>query len=151
MKTTFALLSTVFVCGTLLFSSCKKKDDPAPSDNRTGTEKIAGHAYKITDATTSYNGSTFNVYSSLPACQKDNTSTFNANLTTTDDEGATKCNSGDPQTTSGVWALSNSDSQLLWDGETYTVLQNDGSILKLKQVTTSGSTTYESVFTMTKI
>lgn len=51
----------------------------------------------------------------IDACYKDNTATFVANGTGTSDEGASKCNSGDPQSTSFNWAFSNNETVLQVD------------------------------------
>ena len=48
----------------------------------------------------------------IQACQKDNLLTFSANLTGILDEGGTKCNPGDPQSTPFTWSLANNETLL---------------------------------------
>lgn len=48
----------------------------------------------------------------LKPCQKDDIFTFNKDSTGTIDEGASKCNVGDPQTTPLFWDLTGSDKVL---------------------------------------
>ncbi|MDO6433861.1 hypothetical protein Q4E93_24860 [Flavitalea sp. BT771] len=50
---------------------------------------------------------------SLEACFKDNTYLFNKDSTVVMDEGATKCNSADPQTATYSWSLTNSNPPVL--------------------------------------
>lgn len=99
-KYVFALLSIGFI-----IFGCKKDDD-----NNSGDEKMK----LITSATWKYdtigidgdkNGT---IDQALPPgfidnCDKDNTITFKSDSTGTLNEGATKCNSSDPQTTSFKW------------------------------------------------
>jgi hypothetical protein len=51
-------------------------------------------------------------YAGLATCQRDNFETFSTNLTTTFDEGATKCSSSDPQTKQGTWSFNTGETQL---------------------------------------
>ena len=55
---------------------------------------------------------TTDISASLQTCQKDNILTFAAAGTGTNDEGATKCNAGDPQTTPFTWNFAASETQL---------------------------------------
>ena len=48
----------------------------------------------------------------IPACQKDNIITFQATGIGNLDEGATKCNSGDPQSVNFNWTLTDSGTKL---------------------------------------
>jgi hypothetical protein len=128
-------------------SGCKKDDDPS------NTDKLTGKAWKVksitVDPAISFGGTLItDIFSQLDDCDKDNTSTFNADKTYLDDEGATKCNPLDPQTTSGTWAF-NSDETVLTQDNTisYTILQNDGNILKLKYSEEIGGVNY--TFTLT--
>ena len=50
---------------------------------------------------------------SLEPCFKDNTYVFNKDSTVDMDEGATKCNAADPQTSSYGWTISNSNPPVL--------------------------------------
>jgi hypothetical protein len=48
----------------------------------------------------------------VQACQKDNIADFHINGTCTLDEGLTKCNAGDPQTSAITWALQTNETML---------------------------------------
>jgi len=50
---------------------------------------------------------------SLEPCFKDNTYVFNKDSTVVMDEGATKCDAGDPQTSSYSWTITNGNPPVL--------------------------------------
>lgn len=54
----------------------------------------------------------YDITSTLLPCQLDNTYTFKSDGTGTTDEGATKCNSTDPQTTPFTWVFKNNGTVL---------------------------------------
>ena len=116
----------IAVVAIFAFYACKK-------DTATKTDLLTQHSWKQTGFT--FNG--VSLYDSLDACDKDNIFTFSTNFTYKQDEGATKCNSTDPQTIeSGNWAFTNSESKLstVPTGGTPTVsdiLQLDENTLKL--------------------
>lgn len=78
---------------------------------------------------------------SFEACSKDDTYLFKTDNTGVFDEGATKCDPTDPQTGSFAWQLLNGDKQLVFDGETYTILSiNDNNLKIYYEFTLGGST-----------
>jgi hypothetical protein len=97
----------------LILSSCKKD-----SDSPKGASAIlTSGKWQITASTSVFNiagaPQTVDIFSSLPSCTQDNYYIFNSDGTGTTDEGATKCDDSDPQTTSnGNWQLLNNDTQL---------------------------------------
>ena len=99
------LLSFSLLCFTILiFSNCNKNDNPPPSNS----DYITKAAWKFDKATA---GGT-DVSAFINSCYKDNTMIFVANGNGTFDEGASKCNSGDPQTTNFTWNFTNNGSTL---------------------------------------
>ncbi|MCY7310903.1 MAG: hypothetical protein LH619_09000, partial [Chitinophagaceae bacterium] len=48
----------------------------------------------------------------IPACQKDNITSFIAGGSGSGDEGATKCNAADPQTVSFTWSFQSGETML---------------------------------------
>lgn len=139
-----ALLPFVFSC---------KKDEPAPSN----TAKLTGKNWKMTAYTISPGilGQT-NLYAGMSACEKDDFTTYNTNGTSVDDEGATKCNSSDPQTTSGTWSWGANETTLIVkeNGSStavvVNVLQNDGTTLKVSGQETVNNVVYTFTQTFTK-
>lgn len=72
----------------------------------------------------------------LKACELDNTLTFKQNDTTTTktgvfDEGALKCDSGDPQSIDFGWELKNGDSTINFSGNLPGELKGDVNIITL--------------------
>lgn len=133
-------LITLFVTTTfvLFFSSCNKNDSPPP----TNTDYIIRAAWKFDKATSGG----FDVSGTINACYKDNIMTFQANGNGVLDEGATKCNSGDPQTTNFTWNFTNNATTLnisatLFAGQTgsLTVLTLNETQMVLEATTSSGN------------
>ena len=107
---TFGLLSLVLIIG---LSACKKDEStPATPASKTPTEYLTAGFWKTTamtiDPGINFNGTVItDFYAQMPACSKDDITRFNTNGTITDDEGATKCDANDPQTTNdGTWVMS---------------------------------------------
>ncbi|MCF8364949.1 MAG: lipocalin family protein [Bacteroidales bacterium] len=128
-------LFTAFVLATSV--SCKKDEDDSP---QTKTDQITGKNFVVTAMLISpaveYNGIEISdFYSIMPSCTKDDITIFNTNGTATFDEGATKCDAGDPQTTSGTWAFLENETRLsvTSDGETevYNIVELSESKLKI--------------------
>lgn len=99
---------------TIAFTACKKDDktDNSPSGKLTKDQwKLAKVVVTIPLIGES------DVYATLQPCEKDNNTLFVKDGSITLDEGATKCNSGDPQTVpnSGTWALNANDTKLNLD------------------------------------
>lgn len=113
------LLTLAVAAFSLSLVSCKKDDDP------TKKEMLTGKNWKVTawtiDPALPVIGSNF--YNQLEACTKDDLTSFSADGKATFDEGATKCNVSDPQTTTGTWALSTDEKTLsvTSDGETTSI------------------------------
>ncbi len=142
---------------TLLFASCKKNDD-----NVSRKDTLTNGKWRITAATTTISTSgvsnTTDEYATYDACEKDDVTIFRTDMHLIDDAGAVKCNSSDPQQTdSGIWALSENDTKIIFTGSgvvlTFNIDQIDGNTLKLSyssSQTTSGitvTTTSSSTFT----
>jgi hypothetical protein len=107
MKKHLTFLAAILVIITFFFTSCGKDDNPAVT--KTKTELLISGNWKFKSAfagTTDYSGF-------LQACQKDNIITFAAAGTGTADEGATKCNAGDPQTVSFTWNFQTNETKLI--------------------------------------
>lgn len=102
----------------LAVAGCGKKSDPTPAANPVSakTALLTASKWRITaiTSTTTFFGQTVtgDSYTSLSACQRDNFETFSTNLTTTYDEGATKCSGTDPQTKQGTWSFNTAETEL---------------------------------------
>jgi len=163
MKTSSRLttLCLTLITGSILFlTNCKKdtKDpDPTPVvSTQTNTERLTGKNFKMTAATIdpSILGVT-DYYSQLPDCQKDDLIRFDTPNIFKSDEGATKCNTNDVQTKTGTWVWSTDETIITVtrsgeDPQSWTVLINDGTTLKVKYTEKINATNYTLTATFVK-
>lgn len=104
MKKLFFCLGTLAALG-----ACKKDSDTTPASTASRTDLLTAKAWQISNVALTVNGISLPSSQFITACQLDNSFKFNTDKTLVVDEGATKCNATDPQTTSGTWAFSNTD------------------------------------------
>lgn len=135
MKNYFKIISIIIISGLVVFTSCKKdNEENTPSDYLTsGTWKVTGttinpgiefNGIVITDI--------YNLF--IEDCTKDDLITFEADGTLIEDEGPTKCDPDDPQTTNdGKWSISE-------DGKTMTLTYPDDDPQVANVVSISEST-----------
>jgi len=110
MKTNISLCSAFVLISALFFSSCSKKSDPTPPKDQLLT---AAKGWKLTDAKVTVSGITQSIFSAIPACVVDNITFYKSTGDYLEDEGATKCDSADPQTLeSGTWKF-NTDKTII--------------------------------------
>ncbi len=138
-KSIFAILLLV----SLYFPSCKKSSDNTTS--KSNTELLTQSSWKFDNAKVS--GVDVSAY--LQPCQKDNILIFAATGGTGSlDEGATRCNLNDPQTTTFTWNFASNEtvlhvSTVLFTGGSsdFTIVTLSDTQLVLSQnITVSGST-----------
>ena len=128
-KLSFTLAALVAL--TLSLSSCKKDaDSPAPVvTKKTKTELLTAGSWVMTGMKTN----SVDLFPFLPNCQKDNFFTFKANGTYIDDEGKTKCDLGDPQTSTGSWKFIANETKIVLDGlDTSTIESLNGEAMVIK-------------------
>jgi len=106
MKNRFALWMISLFALTVILPACGKDDDDPPA--KTKTELLATGSWKFSTATSMGT----DVSSQIPACIRDNTYTFAAAGTGTLNEGATKCNGADPQTSNFTWNFATNETIL---------------------------------------
>lgn len=120
------------LASAFLVASCSKDDDNNNGGGGTpavtNTSKLCNKDWKIEavrvggfDVTTQF----------LQPCQLDNLTRFLTDGTVNNDEGPTKCDPADPQTSSGTWAFADNETKLVLDGDTANLLVNSGSVLKI--------------------
>ncbi|RZK14168.1 MAG: hypothetical protein EOO56_25510 [Hymenobacter sp.] len=103
----------LFVLGAIAaLGACKKDSETAPATG-SRTDLLTAKPWQATTVNISLSGIPIPSGQFISACQLDNTYKFNADKTLVIDEGATKCNTTDPQTTSGTWAFANTDQTKL--------------------------------------
>ena len=128
-KFVFALLSI----GLIIFSC--NKDDDKKDDGTAKMQLITSAAWKYDTAAidADKNGTPDQA---LPAgyienCDKDNTITFKSDSTGTLNEGATKCNTGDPQTTSFKWWFKDNGAVLYSPDPIFGGFSGDAKVIEL--------------------
>src|SRR4051794_40010009 len=92
------------------FVSCDKNDDPPQGPSK--TDMVTSAAWKYDNGGADSNGDgtidfTFEQTGVVQPCRLDNTALFKADGTGVTDEGATKCNTTDPQTAAFNWNFLN--------------------------------------------
>jgi hypothetical protein len=120
-------IATISLAFTLFISSCGKDDNPAPA--KTNTELLTQNTWRFSTAT----ASGIDISSQIPTCQKDNVYTFTTAGTGTADEGATKCNAGDPQSNPFTWNFASMESVLHISTTLFTGGSNDLNIVTLSE------------------
>lgn len=94
-------------------ASCKESEDDSTPTAKTKTELITSGSWMVSDML--INGTSFLAF--MEPCEKDNFMTFKTNGTFITDEGATKCDAADPQTTTDNWSFSSDEKKVTIDGD----------------------------------
>jgi hypothetical protein len=98
----------VLLLACAFFMACKKDSDNNSNTGKTKTELITSSTWKFDNAKIG----TTDISGFFDDCEKDNTVTFVSNGTGTADEGATKCDDSDPQTTPFNWNFENNETSI---------------------------------------
>lgn len=141
MKKQFLALSVTILLLAPIFTNCKKS---STTPGKTKTEMISQSSWKFDNA--KVGGS--DVSALLQTCQKDNILVFVSTGTGTVDEGTTKCNSGDQQTTPFTWNFQSNETILHVSTIFFTGGSSDFTIVSLSEtqfvlsqnITVSGTT-----------
>jgi len=124
MKKIILKTIAVIILFSSLFVACKKS-----SHVKTRTELLTQNTWKFSSATV--NG--MDASSNLQACQKDNVYTFISAGTGNEDEGPSKCNSGDPQTIPFTWNFTTNETVLHVSTSFFSGASNDFTIMTLSE------------------
>ena len=124
-------LLKLFVFGLTLtaFTACNKDDDNGTP--KTKSELLTQAAWKYQKAGFDGNGDNQIDVEAAEDCSKDDLLTFAVGGTGTLDEGATKCDVDDPQSTPITWQFKNNETELDYDGEVAKIISLDANLLKL--------------------
>lgn len=112
----------IIVFFTLTLNSCKKEETPV----KTKTELICNGNWIAKSFTVNPGIDVGGVvitdwYTQLDACDKDDYDKFESNGLGVTNEGATKCNSADPQTSAFTWSFKNNETVLTYDSNNYDI------------------------------
>ena len=125
------------------YSACKK----GATSTKTKTQLITEQSWTLVSYRYNFNsGAWTDGYATIPNCQKDNKLSFLSNFEYKLDEGATKCNSSDPQIfQQGSWSLLSNETKLSssYNGTTRVVdiVELDNTSLKTSRKDTVGTNT----------
>jgi hypothetical protein len=144
LRYTFIIILCVFCLGLIGCNEDSSSDQATVSNEVTNADLILG-TWQMRAATVDP-GFDFGTgtpitdfYVLMDDCVKDDAFIYTSNRTFTVDEGATKCNSADPQTTEGTYQLSD-------DGNTITQIRNGETevitITSLDESQMTGETIY---------
>jgi hypothetical protein len=142
-------LTIAITAAVILFMSSCKKTAETEEDQ---TAMLMNKDWKVVASIVNpaYYGVT-DLYAVSPSCWKDNTSRFNPNNVFIAEEGPTKCNASDPQTTVGTWSYNTSTKRLIFDGpdhEELDVIELTSSLLKGSMKDTSAGIVYTYTITL---
>jgi hypothetical protein len=134
MKNTLILLA----CSIFLFS-CEKDDDDTPAEP-TKTELMTKASWKYDNAgvDADRNGTIdFPAGTMLQACLTDNILTLSANGTGNVDEGPTKCDAAQPQTSALTWNFTSNETMINLSGGGIVGISGQAKILALSSTALS--------------
>jgi len=123
-NSTWILASLAF--SMLLLSSCDKKSTTPP---KTKTQLLTQASWKFKSATVSGADAS----SLIQACQKDNILIFISGGTGNVNEGASKCNSGDPDTVPFTWSFNSGETVITVSIQLFSGGSNDLTLSKLTE------------------
>jgi hypothetical protein len=121
------------VLTSVALTSCKKDKD----NEKTNTEKIAAAPWKYdkAEAVVDRDGTgDFPVPDSqVEICERDNTITFAANGSGTIDEGAIKCDPGDPQSMPFSWSFKDGEKIISFPTAIVTGVDGDVKVISISE------------------
>jgi hypothetical protein len=133
---TLLLLTVVSVT----FQHCKKEDQQ-PEQTKTDLLTASAWVHESSGVDVDKNG-TIELSleaAGVPQCQLNNVLTFRNDNTAVADEGATKCNAADPQTTQFNWQFADNETALTFSGNVFTQLNGKFAIRTLNATSLSMS------------
>ena len=147
MKAINKITSALLVLGLGITVVSCKKETPTPTPAPTKTELITGGNWMLT----SYVMDNVEYYDQIASCQQDNLTIFNTNNTVTIDEGLTKCDPLDPQTSyGGAWSFNATETLITLDCSEYELEILNSTTLKIKNTVVNGGMTSISTIIFTK-
>ncbi len=150
----FNILTLIF----LIFSvfACSKNNSGSTGTTKSNTILLTQSAWKIQTVAIDTNKdgkADLDATASIQTCQLDNVYTFKADSTGQMDEGATKCNSSDPQTVAYTWTFKNNQTTLsgtfsFTNGDATIVSMNDNNLVVTYDDNLGTTTTYHIIATL---
>lgn len=138
------------------FTGCKKDDDEEPKP-KTKSELLTGPNWRVSAITNKIGANPpTDLYARQPSCSKDDFYKFTPEKIFRLDEGATKCNTSNPQTTENAWDITADGGILLLferkgstEANLYEVVELSDTKLTIRQSDISGGQTEQFDITFT--
>ena len=124
------IISLAFIIMTALFS-CKKEDTKPV----TKTDYLTSGTWAVTDVVSDDDGDgTYETHDfpDFVACYTDNIYTFHSDGKWEMNEGASKCDPGDPQSDTALWQLINNEKDIILGVDTYSIVELSNTKLQVK-------------------
>ena len=125
------LLTAIWIC--IISIGCNKDDDVTAASKK---DLLTAGSWKLTAVVSDDDGDgTYetNDFINFSGCYTDNYYIFKSNGDLELNEGATKCDPADPQTDLTSWQLTNNETTLIVNTDSYSIEELNTSTLKLKQ------------------
>ncbi len=136
-------LSFIAIAAMLLFASCSK------TDSKTRTTLITTGNWKIvSDMSRTGSGAWQEDIGSYGACELDGYFVFKTDNTFESNEGATKCDPLDPQIETGIWAFTDNETKLNFNGTAATLDELTSTTLSFTISTSFNGISYENKITL---
>lgn len=151
MKIFSSFVCFLFLCAAF---SCNKTSDPIPTATKTDNISASSWTYENAGIDNDRNGTIDVPLSSIApslvqSCKIDNMLTFKKDNTGTVDEGATRCNVTDPQTSAFNWNFADNETNLVVSNNIFALLNGKSKILAL--TSTNFSLTRDTVIAATSV
>ena len=155
MKLKHKLVALILIISITIFFSCKKNNDDNIPATKTKPELITAAPWKRTAliSTPAYDWNAdgifdTNILNIMFPCEKDNLDIYGVNGVFETNEGATKCNSSDPQSWTVTWRFAENETKLIFDGtDEYILEELTATTLKYRSTFVEGGVTYTQVET----
>jgi hypothetical protein len=127
-----------FLCSSILFSllACNKNSDPVATLTKTDLISASAWNYENAGIDNDRNGTIDVPLSSLApslvqTCKTDNLLTYKKDNTGITDEGATKCNSTDPQTSAFNWSFADNEININISNSIFSLVNGKSKVVTL--------------------
>ena len=131
------ILFAIAILSSILFFACKKKDSDSPGGpNKTTLLTQSSWQFNNAGIDPNKDGTIdTDISGFISACLKDNTVSFSStNNSGTMDEGASKCNTSDPQSVPFTWAFTDNETKISITGN---VIAGQGGSYKINSLTST--------------
>jgi hypothetical protein len=127
MKLKNGLILLAFIA--IAFTACKD-DEETTTPSKTKMELLTSGSWIPTNLL--LNDTSF--WDIMPACSKDDFFTFKSDGTYITDEGATKCDPMDPQTSTANWSFNANQTKVTIDGDEGDIAELTETVLRVRMM-----------------